>query len=279
MVTLISHFYNEEYLLPYWISHHRPLFDHAILIDHGSKDKSRQIISEMAPEWEVVNSTLDCFDPLLTDFEVQMLEDRCFGWKIVLNTTEFIVGPLREEIRRKDLENIKALTIQAKIMIDLKPNDFPNCNIPLIAQKPDGVYDNKIYDIIFRSSGILRIFRKMLAFFFGKSVIHSGRHRLLHAHRIGGYEPGRHRWFYDSSPSENLLIYWYGYSPWNDKFLSRKLSFSNKLPADKRGYGRQHGLTNNELYMLYKKHRAYFILEKFILLINNKFLLFLNKKE
>jgi hypothetical protein len=33
MITLLSHFYNEEYLLPFWIEHHKKQFDYAILID------------------------------------------------------------------------------------------------------------------------------------------------------------------------------------------------------------------------------------------------------
>ena len=41
--TVISHFYNEEYLLPWWLAHHTKLFDHGILINKGSTDRSVEI--------------------------------------------------------------------------------------------------------------------------------------------------------------------------------------------------------------------------------------------
>ena len=56
-VMLITHFYNEEFLLPYWIRHHASMFDHAVLIDYGSTDNSRQIIQDLAPStWSVILS-------------------------------------------------------------------------------------------------------------------------------------------------------------------------------------------------------------------------------
>ena len=36
-------FYNEEYLLPWWLAHHTKLFDHGILINKGSTDRSVEI--------------------------------------------------------------------------------------------------------------------------------------------------------------------------------------------------------------------------------------------
>ena len=50
--TVISHFYNEEYLLPWWLMHHTKLFDHGILINKGSTDRSAQISKRFAPYWE-----------------------------------------------------------------------------------------------------------------------------------------------------------------------------------------------------------------------------------
>jgi hypothetical protein len=34
MITVISHIFNEEYLLPFWLEHHRTIFDHGIIIDY-----------------------------------------------------------------------------------------------------------------------------------------------------------------------------------------------------------------------------------------------------
>ena len=31
---LFSHIYNEEYLLPFWLNHHKNIFDHGVIIDN-----------------------------------------------------------------------------------------------------------------------------------------------------------------------------------------------------------------------------------------------------
>ena len=49
MRTLITHFYNEEYLLPFWIKHHRDVFDNAILINYRSTYNSDRLIKKLAP--------------------------------------------------------------------------------------------------------------------------------------------------------------------------------------------------------------------------------------
>lgn len=97
-VVLISHFFNEEFLLPYWIRHHASMFDSAILIDYGSTDKSIEIINEMAPAtWRVVSSSTgtsffpgnDGNDGDVKSYESQHVNE----WKIALTITEFLVYP------------------------------------------------------------------------------------------------------------------------------------------------------------------------------------------
>ncbi len=88
--TLISHFYNEEYLLPWWLMHHTKLFDHGILINRGSTDRSVEICRQFAPNWEVRDSKVPEFDAILVDQEVMDIEKEVNGWKMVLNTTEFL---------------------------------------------------------------------------------------------------------------------------------------------------------------------------------------------
>ena len=90
MRTVITHFYNEEYLLPWWLQHHRPMFDHGILIDYGSTDASADICRTLAPEWRLVRSANPDFSALDVDFEVMQYEAGLPGWKIALNTTEFL---------------------------------------------------------------------------------------------------------------------------------------------------------------------------------------------
>ena len=56
--TVISHFYNEEYLLPWWLMHHTKIFDHGILINRGSTDRSVEICKLFAPtgKYEIQDS-------------------------------------------------------------------------------------------------------------------------------------------------------------------------------------------------------------------------------
>ena len=61
MRTVITHFYNEEYLLPWWLNHHKKYFDHGIMIDYGSTDKSVEIIKEICPNWEIHNTKYEYF--------------------------------------------------------------------------------------------------------------------------------------------------------------------------------------------------------------------------
>ena len=95
-VLLITHFYNEEFLLPFWIRHHSSMFDRAILINHGSTDRSVEIIKNQAPvSWKVVSGNIaKGFTAQGTDIEVEWYEGLYPNdWKIALTITEFIVSP------------------------------------------------------------------------------------------------------------------------------------------------------------------------------------------
>jgi nucleoside-diphosphate-sugar epimerase len=95
-VVLIMHFFNEAMLLPYFIQHHAPMFDEAVLIDYNSTDASRDIILREAPStWRVVQSHNPAtFAAKEVDREVSEIEASFPGcWKIALTTTEFLVHP------------------------------------------------------------------------------------------------------------------------------------------------------------------------------------------
>jgi nucleoside-diphosphate-sugar epimerase len=94
-VTLLSHFYNEEMLLPFWIKSHAHLFDSAILIDYQSTDNSLEMVSDIAPStWRVIKSRNQHFDAADIDIEVMDIEATlpADSWRIVLNTTEFLLS-------------------------------------------------------------------------------------------------------------------------------------------------------------------------------------------
>ena len=91
-VMLISHFYNEALLLPYWIRHHAHMFDHAVLIDYNSTDDSVAIIQREAPSsWHVVKSKHATFGAGSCDQEVMEWEAKFpDDWHLALTTTEFL---------------------------------------------------------------------------------------------------------------------------------------------------------------------------------------------
>ncbi len=249
-ITLISHFYNEEMLLPYWINHHKNLFDEAILINHASTDSSVDIIKSMAPNWQIVNSTLQEFDALMTDFEVEKIEEQTVGWKVCLNTTEFLLGPLKDTIERYEKLGIKSIYPRAMIMVDDEPETKLNSELSLIEQKPHGIPDNIIYNFLIRRS-----LRQLLKGLFKPSWRHVGRSRLIHCNRIAGYNVGRHGWVHQAKPIDELTICWFGFSPWNQDGIDRKLGIQQKLPKSNLTWGSHHRVSSKKLQKQYLRHR------------------------
>jgi len=83
MRVVVSHFFNEAYLLPWWLRHHREVFDHGVLIDRYSTDGSVDICRELVPSWEVVRSETAQFAAIMCDFEVMKHEARFpDAWKM-----------------------------------------------------------------------------------------------------------------------------------------------------------------------------------------------------
>lgn len=36
-ITVLMHIYNEEYLLPFWLNHHKNIFDHGVIVNYDSR--------------------------------------------------------------------------------------------------------------------------------------------------------------------------------------------------------------------------------------------------
>lgn len=132
---LISHFYNEEFLLPYWIMHHAPMFKNAVLINHHSTDKSCDIIRELAPStWTIIDTECESFDATLTDDEVRKVE-RAYAddiWKLGLTTTEFLVWPTIEEDLKNSTHNCYKVHAMNMVGNDALPL---NLQLPLVKQR------------------------------------------------------------------------------------------------------------------------------------------------
>lgn len=120
-VLLLSHFFNEEILLPFWIRHHSCMFDMVILIDCGSTDRSLEIIRDEAPRsWKVVSTRNKVLSAHLIDEEVKDFEKmNPDAWKIAMSTSDFLVYPnLRELLAETEhTSDVMALRFRSLLMV------------------------------------------------------------------------------------------------------------------------------------------------------------------
>ncbi len=221
--TIISHFYNEEYLLPWWLEHHKKYFNHGIMINYASTDNSVSIIRQKCPDWTVINSRNQFFDAKLIDEEVMDIESSVVGWKTCLNITEFLVGDYSLLNNTPDQE----ITVPCFIMVDAYPEVLPSYDKLLIEQKHHGIH------------------------YQGRDPL-ARRPRLIHNKKRVEYPLGRH---YSEYNTEKLKVLWYGWSPFNKKTLDRKLQIQNRIPeSDKaRGFGSQHIADENKLKRIFRE--------------------------
>jgi hypothetical protein len=244
---VISHFFNEAYLLPWWLKHHREIFDHGVLIDWHSTDGSADICRQLAPGWEVVRSQHTRFAAILCDFEVMQHEARFpDAWKIALNATEFLVAPNLStmEAAVEQHQNLTAIRFPGAIMVDADPASPPDPDLPLVAQKHCGIWEDA-FD--FKANAI-------------PGLTFPTRSRIHHRYPIGAYTPGRHSSHLPgqiASKRDLGAVWWYGFSPWTDAFKARKLQIADRR-ADfdkKHGFGAQHDGSSIELEVRWRKLR------------------------
>lgn len=262
-LTLITHFYNEEFLLPFWIKHHKSIADRVILINHRSTDQSVEIIRKLAPNWTIVESKLESFDPVFTDFEVQKIEEEIkTGWKICLNTTEFLSDNIKLVLSEYDAKHPIALRTSARIMLDLEPSELVQESKSLIDQKKSFIEDNYFYDLYFRGHWVKKIITRIIR---GRKIFF-GRQRIIHNYPIGGYQVGRHNTNYPTKEEPRIIVHWFGYSPWCENGINRKLGISKKLPGQgyNSNFGAHHKMEADQLDRMYKKHLIYYRIIAFI---------------
>ena len=202
--TLISHFYNEEYLLPWWLKHHREIFDHGVMINCSSTDSSVDIIRELCPNWEIVDSVNKDFDALTIEPEVQGDESKHRGWKMVLNTTEFLIGDF-SMLNDRSPDKIVA---RCHIMVDSPEDEYnePDQSVPLVKSRSNGINTLEKWGKDFQRVRNCRMIHKM------ESVI---------------YDLGRH---YPEETTQDMHVLWYGFSPFTERLLERKLQIKTRIP-------------------------------------------------
>ena len=229
--TIISHIFNEEYLLPFWLEYHASIFDYGIIIDYYSTDDSVKIINKICPHWKVVktvNLNVDGspnFKADLIDLEVNEIEKTIeSGYKICLNTTEFLMIP--EMNKSKMLHSFvpsKYYFLKTYTGMNSKPNLYP-----------ENVKDFfKNIDRINHENNNMRSYR------------------ILHSESYINYSLGRHDCIVNDVTNkiirDDIFILWVGFYPFNNETLKRKLQIQNNIPLhDKeRSLGFQH-FTNHD---------------------------------
>lgn len=232
-LTLISHIKNEAEILPFWIRHHREMFDTAIIIDYASTDDSLTIIKELAPHWKVVQSQNQDFDAIDCDFEVMQIESDLKGWKIALNATEFLAAEnLREMLAWGEQNDVYGIAGHSYILVDRERIGFSGLDPAhdFLSQLNYGYRQpapNEKTDNYSRS-----------------------RRRLLHRWKTGGYNLGRHSW--NRAPTmfnEGLLTAWAGYAPWDEAMLNRKTAIGKEVSAHdvRNKFGVQHLMSKQDM--------------------------------
>ena len=53
--TCLIHIYNEEYLLPFWLYHHKNIFDNILIIDYCSNDKSINLVNKICSNCKIIS--------------------------------------------------------------------------------------------------------------------------------------------------------------------------------------------------------------------------------
>ena len=226
--TLLCHFYNEEWMLPWFLNHHKQIFDHGIMIDYHSTDRSVEIIREICPTWEIVTSRNPNFQADNIDKEVKYLEKGLDGWRICLNVTEQLIGDY------SILDNITAPTqflVPSIFMVDCDRERTVDVNRPL--------YEQKFYGFSFRDSQ--RDFLERRA-----RSLHNYAYDYPLESNAECMAPGRH---FNRYNTDQLVTLYYGWCPLDQDQLDRKLQIQTQIPwiDRQRGWGFHHITTKETL--------------------------------
>lgn len=199
--TLLTNVFNEEYLLPFWLEHHKKIFDDLIIVDYNSTDKSMEICKHIWPNCTIIKTRNSCFDAREIDREFMDIENSIEGIKMVLNTTEFLFC---ETVIKDLFKDDSTVTYD---IFQIEPYSLKEYTI------------NNTYELF---SNLLN----------DDIVYHCERMtRQLHNYPNGNYTVGRH-----STNNLNVIrtnkarVLWTGYYPMNDKLLKRKLQIQQNIP-------------------------------------------------
>lgn len=211
-------------MLPWFLNHHKEIFDHGVMIDYRSTDCSVEIIREICPTWDIVTSRNPNFQADLIDTEVEDIERDIEGWRICLNVTEQLIGDysIMDEVLDQQI------LVPSIFMVDCNRDQTVTHDLPLYKQKFDGFMFDTPANFLERRARSLHNYS-------------------VHYPAQSTYEcmaPGRH---FNSANTERLVILYYGWCPFDEGGIARKLQIQTQIPLvdRQRGWGYHH-ITNKE---------------------------------
>lgn len=232
-LTVMSHIYNEEYLLPFWLEYHKKIFTNGIIIDYCSTDETCNIIRQICPHWKIIktiNTNVDGspnFSARLIDDEVIEIEKNISGFKIALNVTEWLLLSNSPKSFTDYLKPNNCYLFQAYQCMSEKINYHPTSAVDFLAE-------------------ITKV----------KNSSHFRGVRILHDRNGLDYTLGRHhRIGVDNNVNcDEGIILWTGFYPFNEEILKRKLQIGKNIPQTDvvRRLGFQHMMNREEMISQFK---------------------------
>ena len=221
-LTVLTNVYNEEYLLPFWLEHHKNIFDHGIIVDYRSNDRSMEICKAICPEWTIITTRNENYGASAVDLEFMELEKEIDGIKIVLNTTEFLCSTIPIKNIFSIFSSPISLSIQQITVYSLQEHH------------PVSIYE--LFSNIIKENDI-------------RCTYNRGT-RQIHTHPHGNYRVGRH--FTQNLTIENpfMFVFWFGRYPFNPSLEKRMLQIQNNIPVTdiESGLGIHHLLKPENIY-------------------------------
>lgn len=231
MKTVICHFYNEEWLLPWWLEHHSKLFNHGIMIDYHSTDNSVNLIKQYCPTWDIVTSRNPNFqNARAIDSEVEYYEHQLSGWRLALNVTEFLYGTWDDSQNQWFVPQYVFVDMGTESQ-ELDPKR------PIYEQRRWGYSHIKDYKALSLGSSPRPV-------------------RSLHNYSLK-YPLGRHFW--DQKPNtDKLAIFYYGWASMEPKSIQRRMQIQTQIPNKPTSYnqpGGHHVFTEQLLLERFRKEQ------------------------
>ena len=170
----------------------------------------------MCPTWEIRTTTNATFGADEIDQELMSIEREFDGYKMALNTTEFLISikPIRE------------------LIVDAPNSNYSIQGLGAISSDV-GTYPATLQEMMGRVESV-NTTRRM--------------YRSLFSYPDGKYGLGRHFPSHPITAQIPAYVMWFGFYPWNERAIERKLQISDRIPPHDRarGYSYHHQWNREE---------------------------------